>query len=596
MNFIYGNYFPFIILGWIILGLYIIWNEKRFFKFVQAYWFLKRRWRHYLGTFLWLAGILGLLLSLMDWRGPEEKIKSQVSEDKTIILIDTSASMLAEDVKPSRLQKGIMLAKHFIRRAPGQQMSIVAFAEIQTKIVPFTNDVDLLDARLDSLKNLRNQYGSSALSVALQESISYFKESGDSSGNIVVISDGEETAEGIDVKIPKEFRVALVGVGTANGGRIPLDDSRGFRMGYKKNKGQDIITKLNPGFFKTLEKEIPSSKTWILSSYSLPSDEIFNFFKSEKKKSEQQQDMVIRPVMMEWIVLPSLGILVLGLILRSMTPYRLSSFIMIFLLSFQVFGQEPQEDEGKEKKKELAPETIEKISKLGEGKLSSLEKLHLADELQRQDDAEKAIPLYQESLSKGSGKVPMESVFNYGTALLKKGDITGGLSVYEKLKKHLIAEEKDDYLKKMSQNTLFALQQKQKQDEQKKKDDKNKSKSKSKDQKESDNKDQSGSSGDGKSDNKDQKKKQHPKDKGNEKDKKEDKKDKGDPKDQQDKEDEKKDEKEKQDKGEQKPMPPKKVSPLMKQLMSDDRQLQMKMIENGTRDLNKRRSRDNKDW
>ena len=43
-------------------------------------------------------------------------------------------------------------------------------------------------------------------------------------------------------------------------------------------------------------------------------------------------------------------------------------------------------------------------------------------------------------------------------------------------------------------------------------------------------------------------------------------------------------------------MPPKKVSPLLKQLMSDDRQLQMKMIENGTKDLNKRHSRENKDW
>ena len=58
-----------------------------------------------------------------------------------------------------------------------------------------------------------------------------------------------------------------------------------------------------------------------------------------------------------------------------------------------------------------------------------------------------------------------------------------------------------------------------------------------------------------------------------------------------------KDEKDKaESEGEKKPLPPKKIPAKLKQLMSDDRQLQMKMIENGTRDLNKRKSRESKDW
>lgn len=586
MSFIYGSYFPLIIIAWVIFTLVVLIGERKFFKFVQTYWFLRRRWRHYLGTMLWLVGVLGLLLSLMDWRGPEERIKAQVPEDKTIILIDTSASMLAEDVKPSRLQKAVMLAKHFIRRAAGQQMSIVAFAEVQTKIVPFTNDIDLLDARLDSLKNLRNHYGSSALTIALQESIQYFKETGDTSGNIIVITDGEETAEGIDLKIPKEIRVALVGIGTTGGGRIPLDDSRGFRFGYKKFKGQDIVTKLNPKYFNTLEKQIPVSKSWILGSYSLPSEEIVNFFKTEKKKSEQQQDMVVRPVKMEWIVLPSILVFVLGLILRSMTPYRLSSFLIGLILCSQVMAQDPQEE-----KKELSPQTMEKLQLLEKGKLSSFEKLKLADDLQTQNADDQAIPLYQEALTSGED-IPTESIFNYGTALLKKGDLAGGLSVYEKMKQHLPDDVKKDYIEKMAQNTIHALNKKKQQEEQQKQ---NKKQDKNNDQNESQNQNQ-GSSGDNqKQDQKNKKedKNQKGKDKKDQnKDKKDSDKDKDKSEDQQDK----KDDKEEKPKEEQKPMPPKKVSPLLKQLMSDDRQLQMKMIENGTKDLNKRHSRENKDW
>ena len=43
-------------------------------------------------------------------------------------------------------------------------------------------------------------------------------------------------------------------------------------------------------------------------------------------------------------------------------------------------------------------------------------------------------------------------------------------------------------------------------------------------------------------------------------------------------------------------MPPPKMTPKLKQLMSDDRQLQLKVIEQGTRDMNRRTNRDNKDW
>src|SRR5690606_35408348 len=95
----------------------------------------------YVSSFLFILGMTGLVFSLLDPRGPEERIKAEVPNDRTIILIDTSASMLAEDVKPSRLQKAVLIAKHFARKAAGHQLSIVVFAEIQKKIVPFTNDI-----------------------------------------------------------------------------------------------------------------------------------------------------------------------------------------------------------------------------------------------------------------------------------------------------------------------------------------------------------------------------------------------------------------------------------------------------------------------
>lgn len=586
MNFNQFQYWPGLLVLIMVFLSVVLLMEKRFFRFVKTYWFYKRSIFSYISSIFFLLGMTGLLVSLLDIRGPEEKIKMQVPKDRTIILIDTSASMLAEDVKPSRLQKATMIAKHFARKAAGHQLSIVAFAEVQKKIVPFTNDIDLIDSRLESLNNLRNQYGSSALSVALQESIQYFRETdGQAQGNILVITDGEETAEGIDLKIPKEVHVAFVGVGSTQGGRIPLDDGRGFRFGYKKDKGRDVITKLNEDYFKKAVSDIPSAKYWLTNSYSLPSEEILQFFSGEKMKGNESQDMVIKPVLMEWIVIPSVILLFLSYFFKSIRVFSLGMLLIIA----------PGYSQEKEQPK-LTPEIIQKLDNLQKGELNQVEKLKLADDLYKAGSADEAMALYEENLPAEVDKsLPPEAYLNYGTALLQKGDPQKGFSVYEKLSHALGDSKKDQDLKDMmDKNVLSHFQQqeqKKKEQEQKKKEGKENKEDKDNQSGEGQQKDQQGSSGkqqdkkDQKGESEDQKKKDEKKSDQKNDEKKED--------------EEKKDQENKNDQpqeNDQKPMPQKKIPAKLKQLMSDDRQLQMKMIENGTRDLNKRKSRKSKDW
>ena len=307
MNFLRMDLLPFILIGIFVFSIALFWIERKYFKIVKLYWFYERSFFHYLSTLLYLGGFFILSLALLDPRGPDEKVKVELPESKTIILIDTSASMLAEDVQPSRLSKAVLVAKHYARKAAGQQISIVAFAEIQKKIVPFTSDLDLIDARLDSIKNLKNQNGSSAISTSIQESIQYFKEvSKNPMGNIIVITDGEETVEPLNLNIPKEIKLAFVGIGTERGGRIPLDDRQGFRFGYKKTKGLDVITKLNEDFFKSAVAEVPEAKYWIVNSYSLPTDELKEFFSGINGKNKSERDMTVRPVKMELFIIPAI--------------------------------------------------------------------------------------------------------------------------------------------------------------------------------------------------------------------------------------------------------------------------------------------------
>lgn len=578
MSFIQLNLAPGLLIAFLIFVVLVVFLEKKFFNFVRTYWFYRRSFFSYISTFLFILGLFGLLLSLLDARGPEEKIKTEVPQDRTIILIDTSASMLAEDVKPSRLQKAILIAKHFARKAAGQQLSIVAFAEVQKKIVPFTNDLDLIDARLDSLKNLRNHYGSSALSVAIQESVQYFRDSGQGvSGNILVLTDGEETAEGIDLKIPPEIHVALVGVGSSMGGRIPLDDGRGFRFGYKKDRGQDVITKLEEKYFKALSSEIPSSQYWIANSYSLPSEEILEFFQGEQKKGNQQQDMVYRPVLMEWIVVPAIILLVISYFFKA---------VRIFALSL-VFCVLPLQAEDAPK---ITPEIEEKISALRAGKLTSSQKVKLADDLQKAGARDEAVVLYSENLPKKiDPTLPPEAYLNYGTALLEKGEAEEGLRLYRSLDEAIPDSPQNKKIREMMEKNIasFFQQQEQKKKEKKEQDQKQ-------DKKEGESSSGQGQNSQGGKDQSEMKKDSQSNENKNDQKKDDQKKNDGEEK----PEDEEK--KNPEDKGEKKPETPKplpqKVPAKLKQLMNDDRQLQMKMIENGTRDLNRRKSRKSKDW
>lgn len=575
MSFLHQNYLWIVLILIVAFIILVIRQENKFFSFVERFWFKKRSFIYLLSRFAFLAGFSLLLMSLLDLRGPEERIKTKIPSKRTIILIDTSASMLAEDVRPSRLEKAVLLAKHFARKAVGHQISVIAFSEIQKKIVPFTADIDLIDSRLESIRGLKNQYGTSALSIAIQEAILSFKSAGeDEKGNILVLTDGEETTEGIDLKIPEGTYIAFVGIGTKNGGRIPLDDKRGMRYGYKSYKGQDVITKLNEEFFQSIVKKHPQAKYWLADTYALPSEDIVAFFDAEFSKGIENKDMVIKPVFMHWLVVPGVLLLLVSYFLKMIKVFALVALIIMNPLYAQDAPSETP-----------IPEKVQKgLAALQKGELSRGQRIGLAYELQKNNLNEEAVKLYKEE----KDYLNSEQQFNYATALLSNKEFQEGFSEYKKLLDN--PEVTEEVKKKIAQNSLHFLRQQQ-QDKQKDKDQKN---SQEKNQDKNSNDNNQGSSGDQQDQNQSQsgqQEKQDNKDSSGRDQKDQNKKESADTNEQ------KKDEKNRpEDSQDNKPMPPRKVPAKLKQLMSDDRKLQMEMIERGTRDMNKRKSNSSKDW
>ena len=177
MSLIYEKYIYIVVIVFAILFMIRYLLLKKYFKFIHLHWFLKRSYLNKISSFFYYLFIITLFVSVLDIRGPEEKVESTISDQKTLILIDASLSMLAEDVKPNRFSHAIMTARHFIKKSAGHQIGVVLFSDIQKKVIPFTNDIDLLDSRLSAFSELKLVAGGSNLVNALRESVKYFHDS-----------------------------------------------------------------------------------------------------------------------------------------------------------------------------------------------------------------------------------------------------------------------------------------------------------------------------------------------------------------------------------------------------------------------------------
>ena len=461
MNFVYGSWaIPLLLMAGTLC--YIIWRQDvKTGQWVKDHWFFERSFYFKLSSIFFFVAIFLLFLSMADLRGPSKYIKSDIPNQKTAILIDVSLSMFAEDVRPSRIEKAVQVAKHFVRKAVGHNISIMIFSDGHKQLVPFTKDIDLLDARLNALKNLDLNRGGSSIKKAVQETMGYFvkgfKDKGSGHGNIVIISDADETFPEFQLNIPDSITVAYLAIGTAKGGRIPIRDKFGNLKGYKKYKGQDVISKIKEDDLKKWDASIKNFYYWILSSYSIPTEDIIFYLKNSHKTKFMEGEGLIRPVLMEYLVVPGLILLALAFLLRLAPQYQI--FLFLIISTNVLIAEEDSFRENERKEKTDLDNSL--YNKFKEGKADPRERLKIAEQYLKGNQLEKAIEIYKENIKESdisNDRYP-EAIVNYGTALMKHGQIKDGIEILNRYK-GITANEK---IKKTINENIIALLQKQQQ-------------------------------------------------------------------------------------------------------------------------------------
>ncbi len=212
---------------------------------------------------------LGLTLIIVALARPQagesqQEIKSEGVE--LLILADVSDSMMAEDVKPSRLAQMKIELSRLLDLMPGNKIGIIAFAGSSALLSPLTSDPNALRMYVNSLDiNSVSSQGTN-FETALTYAKEAFEKGGvtqDSSSRttrvILVVSDGEDQEKGALIaaeNLTKEgVKIFTIAYGTEKGGAIPVRDMYGNMNGYKKDSsGQTVLTQVKGDFLNSLAK------------------------------------------------------------------------------------------------------------------------------------------------------------------------------------------------------------------------------------------------------------------------------------------------------------------------------------------------------
>ena len=160
--------------------------------------------------------------------------------------IDVSLSMMAEDVKPNRLERAKLEVSRMLDLLDGDRLGLVAFAGDAFVQSPLTVDYGasamFLAAMEPDLIPIQGTNLGEALSVALDA----FEEGSGDHRTLSVITDGEdhegEIGAGVDRALEMGVNIYTVGIGSTDGVPIPEIDEAGRRSGFKRDEDGNVIT------------------------------------------------------------------------------------------------------------------------------------------------------------------------------------------------------------------------------------------------------------------------------------------------------------------------------------------------------------------
>jgi Ca-activated chloride channel family protein len=208
-------------------------------------------WRRHLARGVLRTGAFSMLvLALALPRFGSQLVKVEREGIDVVIALDTSLSMLAEDVPPNRLERAKREIADLIGGLQGDRVGLVVFAGEAVTLCPLTVDYGAALMLARSVDVYTVSEPGSAIAEAIETAVALFEGSEKGDRAIILVTDGENTQgdpeHATQLATEKDVRVYPIGIGSPKGELIPERGTDGSVTGYKKDaRGETVLSRLD---------------------------------------------------------------------------------------------------------------------------------------------------------------------------------------------------------------------------------------------------------------------------------------------------------------------------------------------------------------
>ncbi len=214
-------------------------------------------WRTIARPILLLLGLicLGFVLVRPQWGQEEQKIEHRGRH--LFIALDVSKSMLAADLRPSRLEAAKNKIRELVKLLRSDMIGLILFSGEAFVHCPLTTDERAFSMFLDHVDAQIISSGTTALDAAIKKAITSFNASGAPTKLLIVFTDGEDFSSNLlsikEQAQQEKLTIFTTGIGTPQGAPIPLFDQQGIIVDHQKDEdGSVVISRLNEGMLRAL--------------------------------------------------------------------------------------------------------------------------------------------------------------------------------------------------------------------------------------------------------------------------------------------------------------------------------------------------------
>lgn len=197
--------------------------------------------------------LAAMLLFIIALAGP--KIGTEVREVQRVgvnmmIALDLSRSMNTQDVNPSRLEKAKFEINRLVNRLQGDRVGLLVFTDEAFLQVPLTTDYSAFRMLLD-ISNTEQMPSSgtnfSAAMLTAKDAFESIDDQNDNAANVLLfVADGENHSDSFSPAMQElletNVTVFSIGVGTRNGGPVPVFNDAGAMIGYHRDSSGETVT------------------------------------------------------------------------------------------------------------------------------------------------------------------------------------------------------------------------------------------------------------------------------------------------------------------------------------------------------------------